>query len=291
MGKAEVEAFLTYLADTRGVSASTHRQALSALLFLYKNVLQIDLPWMTEIGRPRGRQRVPVVLTRQEIEATFVRLEGEAGLMCRLLYGTGMRLMEGLRLRVKDIDFDRRAIVVREGKGGKDRVVMLPDALAPALRDQLARSRAIWTEDRAAGRPGVWLPDALAKKYPRAPQAWAWHWVFAAPELAVDPRTGVRRRHHLYEQRVQRALKRAVEAAGIARPVSVHTLRHGFATHLLEAGYDIRTVQELLGHADVSTTMVYTHVLNRGGRGVMSPLDRMQPPRAESASAAYSIAA
>ncbi|MFZ5557509.1 MAG: integron integrase [Pseudomonadota bacterium] len=197
MGRAEVEAFLTYLADTRGVSASTHRQALSALLFLYKEVLQIELPWMTDIGRPQGRRRVPVVLTQQEVEAVFVRLDGEVALVCRLLYGTRMRLMEGLRLRVKDVDFDRRAIVVREGKGGKDRVVMLPDALVPALRDQLARSRALWTRDRAAGRPGVRLPDALAKKYPRAPEAWSWHWVFPAPELAVDPRTGVRRRHHL----------------------------------------------------------------------------------------------
>lgn len=274
MGRTDVEAFLSHLATDRGVSPSTHKQALAALLFLYKEVLKTDLPWMSEIGRPRATPRIPTVLSGTEIRNVLAFLEGEVSLICRLLYGTGMRLMEGVRLRVKDLDFDRRAIVIREGKGRKDRVVMLPDSLSSALKDQLARSRKLWAADRAAGRPGVWLPDALARKYPRAPESWAWHWVFAAPELSIDPRSGIKRRHHLYEQRVQRGLKRAVEKAGIHRPVSVHTLRHSFATHLLEAGYDIRTVQELLGHADVSTTMIYTHVLNRGGKCVISPLDR-----------------
>ncbi len=273
MGRAEVEAFLSYLANERRVSASTHRQALSALLFFYKEILRIELPWMEEIGRPKRREHVPVVLSTSEVAALLACVRDEAGLVCRLLYGTGMRLMEGLRLRVKDVDFDRRAIIVREGKGAKDRVVMLPDTLCQPLRDQLARSQALWTGDRAAGRPGVWLPDALNRKYPRAAAAWAWHWVFPAPDLSTDPRSGIERRHHLYERRVQRALKKAVQQAGIAKPVSVHTLRHSFATHLLQDGYDIRTVQELLGHADVSTTMIYTHVLNRGGKGVRSPLD------------------
>lgn len=273
MGRVEVEAFLSWLANERRVSASTHRQALSALLFLYKEVLGVELPWMAEIGRPAQRHRVPVVLSTEEVSRLFVQADGEVALICRLLYGTGMRLMEALRLRVKDLDFDRRAIVVREGKGGKDRIVMLPDSLNSPLREQLARSRALWSADRAAGRPGVEMPEALARKYPRAPESWTWHWVFPAQSLSVDPRSGIQRRHHVYEQRVQRGLKRAVELAGISKMVSVHTLRHSFATHLLQSGYDIRTVQELLGHADVSTTMIYTHVLNRGGKGVVSPLD------------------
>ncbi|HWB46014.1 MAG TPA: integron integrase [Hyphomicrobiaceae bacterium] len=273
MGQAEVEGFLSYLANERGVSASTHKQALSALLFLYKEVLDIELPWMSAIGRPKARQHVPAVLSTAEARALLACVEGTPGLVCRLLYGTGMRLMEGLRLRVKDLDFDHRAIVVREGKGAKDRIVMLPDVLAQPLREQLEHARALWAADRAARRPGVFMPDALARKYPRAAASWTWHWVFPSPELSVDPRSGVERRHHLYEQRIQRALRQAVEQAGIRKHVSVHTLRHSFATHLLQAGHDIRTVQELLGHADVSTTMIYTHVLNRGGRGAISPLD------------------
>jgi integron integrase len=273
MGRNEVEAFLSWLANDRRISASTHRQALSALLFLYKEVLDTELPWLAEIGRPAERQRVPVVLSSEEIGRLLAILDGEVALVCRLLYGTGMRLMEALRLRVKDLDFDRRAIVVREGKGAKDRIVMLPDSLARPLHEQLARSRALWSTDRAGKHPGVEMPHALARKYPRAAESWTWHWVFPAANLSVDPRSGIRRRHHLYEQRVQRGLKRAVERAGIAKLVSVHTLRHSFATHLLQSGYDIRTVQELLGHADVSTTMIYTHVLNRGGKGVRSPLD------------------
>ncbi len=202
-------------------------------------------------------------------------MDGVTGLLARLLYGTGMRHMEGLSLRVKDLDFDRQVIVVREGKGGKDRVVMLPHSLVPALKEQLARSRALWTADRAAQRPGVYLPYALESKYPRAGQSWAWHWVFASPTLAIDPRSGVERRHHLYEQRLQRAIKIAVGQAGIHKPVSVHTLRHSFATHLLQAGTDIRTVQELLGHSDVSTTMIYTHVLKVAAGGTASPLDAL----------------
>ena len=275
MGVAEVEAFLSWLAAERGVAPATHLQALSALLFLYREALGIVLPWMAEIGRPKQRERVPVVMSRAEVERLLAAMAGVEGDIARLLYGTGMRLMEGLRLRVKDIDFDRSEIVVREGKGGKDRRVMLPGVLAPALRQRLAAAREVWARDRAAGAPGVWLPDALARKYPRAPESWAWFWAWPAPQPAVDPRSGIRRRHHLYERRLQRALKQAVAQAGIAKPVSVHTLRHSFATHLLESGYDIRTVQELLGHADVSTTMIYTHVLNKGGRGVVSPLDSL----------------
>jgi integron integrase len=273
MGGPEVERFLSYLANERGLSASTHKQALSALLFLYKEVLDVELPWMSEIGRPKTRQHVPAVLSTGEVRALLPRIEGTAGLVCRRLYGTGMRLMEGLRLRVKDLDFDHRAIVVREGKGGKDRVVMLPDVLTQPLREQLEYSRALWSADRAGRRSGVFMPEALARKYPRAAESWIWHWVFPSPGLSVDPRSGIERRHHLYEQRIQRALKQAVERAGLRKQVSVHTLRHSFATHLLQAGHDIRTVQELLGHADVSTTMIYTHVLNRGGRGARSPLD------------------
>ncbi len=278
MGKAEVEAYLTWLASQRQVSPSTHRQALSALLFLYKEVLEIELPWLDQIGRPKKRERLPTVLSREEVERILALMEGENGLLARLLYSTGMRLTEGLRLRVKDIDFDRRSIIVREGKGGKDRVVMLPQSLRQALHEQLARSRALWAEDRAANVPGVEMPDALARKYPRAAESWIWHWAFPSPTLSVDPRSGTPRRHHLYEERLQRALKKAVARAGIDKHVSVHTLRHSFATHLLQGGYDIRTVQELLGHSDVSTTMIYTHVLNVGGGGVISPLDSAAAP-------------
>jgi integron integrase len=277
LGAAEVEASLSWLAGERRVSVSTHRQALSALLFLYQKVIGVDLPWMQQLGRPKPRKRLPVVLSHDEVARLFGHFDqGEHRLFAQLLYGTGMRLTEGLKLRVKDIDFARRAIVVREGKGGKDRVVMLPAALVSALREQMARSRLRWAADRAAGRAGVYLPDALDRKYPRAAASWSWFWMFPQREASVDPRSGVERRHHLYDQTFQRAFKRAVERAGIdARPVTPHTLRHSFATHLLQAHYDIRTVQELLGHSDVSTTMIYTHVLRLGGGAVRSSLDAL----------------
>ncbi|NMF96005.1 integron integrase [Aromatoleum toluolicum] len=275
MGAPEVENFLRWLASERAVAPSTHTQALSALLFLYREVLGIDLPWLNEIGRPKQRERVPVVLSRGEVSRLLVAMDGEAHDLARLLYGTGMRLMEALRLRVKDVDFDRSEITVREGKGGKDRRVMLPAMLAPALVAQLERAREVWRQDRLTGVAGVWMPDALARKYPRAAESWPWFWVWPSDRLATDPQSGAVRRHHLYEQRLQRAVRRAVGEAKINKPVSVHTLRHSFATHLLEGGYDIRTVQELLGHADVSTTMIYTHVLNRGAHGVVSPLDNL----------------
>lgn len=276
MGQKEVEAFLTMLATERRVSVSTHRQALSALLYLYKEVLSQDLPWLDEIGRPVPTKRIPSVLTKDEIQRVLSLMAGETGLLARLLYGTGMRRNEVLTLRVKDLDFDRQAIVVREAKGGKDRVAMLPRSLVEPLRGQLARAKVFWAADRAAGRAGVAMPFALEAKYPRAGQSWAWHWVFASPTLSVDPRSGIERRHHLYEQRLQRALKNAVAQAEISKPVSVHTLRHSFATHLLQSGTDIRTVQELLGHSDVSTTMIYTHVLKVAAGGTASPLDRLE---------------
>ena len=273
MGATEVEAFLSWLTTERCVSISTHKQALSALLFLYREVLEIDLPWMNEIGRPKSRQRLPVVLEPHEVQAVLACMGDVYGLMARLLYGTGMRVSEGARLRVKDLLIDRGCIVVREGKGGKDRVTMLPRTLVEPLRAQLAHARTLWSADRAAHRPGVELPDALAVKYPRGGESWAWHWVFPAPALSIDPRTGTERRHHLYVQGLQRAFKRALAQAGIAKHAGIHVLRHAFATHLLERGADIRTVQELLGHADVSTTMIYTHVLKSGPAGVHSPLD------------------
>lgn len=275
MAGPEVEGFLSWLANERKVSAATHKQALSALLFLYQKVLGQDIPWMTEIGRPKDRVRLPVVLTHDEVAQVLHHLSDEHRLMGRLLYGTGMRIMEGVRLRVKDVDFERRAIVVREGKGAKDRVVMLPASLVPALREQMGQARRLWASDRAAGRLGVYLPHALARKYQRADAAWAWFWVFPQTKLSFDPRADqpTERRHHALEQNFQRAFKKALAQAGIAKLATPHTLRHSFATHLLQSGYDIRTVQELLGHSDVSTTMIYTHVLKVGGGGVRSPLD------------------
>jgi integron integrase len=275
MGAPEVEAFLTDLAVTGRVSASTQNQALSALLFLYREVLEVVLPWLDNVTRAKPSQRLPVVLTPAEVRAVLERMDGVYGLMGRLLYGTGMRLMECVRLRVKDVDFGRNEILIREGKGAKDRVTMLPAALVGPLQDHLARRRTLYEDDLAAGKAAVWLPDALEKKYPNAASEWGWQFVFCSGSHSTDPRSGAVRRHHIDEKLLQRAMKKAVTAARLAKPATPHTLRHSFATHLLESGQDIRTVQELLGHSDVSTTMIYTHVLNKGGRGVTSPLDRL----------------
>ncbi|MBT9540218.1 integron integrase [Thiobacillus sp.] len=274
MGAPEAEAFLTHLAVEGHVAAATQNQALSALLFLYKEVLAIDLPWLKDVTRAKRPQRMPVVLTRDETRAVLDRMAGVYGLMARLLYGTGMRLMECVRLRVKDVDFARREILIRDGKGAKDRVTMLPDSVVGALQDHLQQRRALFDDDRQKGKATVYMPDALERKYPNAPTEWGWQYIFPSGSYSTDPRSGTERRHHLDEKLLQRAMKRAVQASGLAKPATPHTLRHSFATHLLEAGYDIRTVQELLGHSDVSTTMIYTHVLNKGGRGVTSPLDR-----------------
>lgn len=275
MGGPEVEAFLTWLADVRHVSASTHKQAMSALLFMYDKVLQIELPWLSNLGRPRAHRRLPVVLSQDEVRSVLRAMDGVHRLLAKLLYGTGMRLAEGLHLRVKDLDFANQAIVVRAGKGGKDRYLMLPQSLVPALREQLARAHAVWQQDQAAGKGGVEMPDALDRKYPMAGSSWSWFWVFPQTEHSTDPRSGVVRRHHLFDQTFQRAFKRGVKAAGVTKPATPHTLRHAFATHLLQDGYDIRTVQGLLGHADVATTMIYTHVLKVGGGAVRSPMDVM----------------
>jgi len=275
MGGPQVEAFLAWLSGDRGVSASTHRQALSALLFLYQQVLGQQLPWMDAIGRPQRKPRLPVVLSPAEVAAVLALLDGTHGVLARLLYSTGMRIAEALQLRVKDVEFERRVVIVRSGKGGKDRVVMLPATLAPGLQQQMQRARVLWEADARTGRGGVQMPDALERKHPRAGASWAWFWVFPQAEHTVCPRTGVQRRHHLFDQTFQRAFKRAVLAAGIDRPATPHTLRHSFATHLLQSGTDIRTVQELLGHSDVSTTMIYTHVLKVAVGGTRSPLDAL----------------
>jgi integron integrase len=275
LGAAEVEAFLTHLAVAGNVAAATQNQAKSALLFLYREVLETELPWLDNVERARTPKRLPVVLTREEVQGVLGRLTGTHWLIASLLYGAGLRIMEGLRLRVKDVEFSRREILVRDGKGFKDRVTMLPAALAAPLAEHLERVKALHGRDLAAGRGAVYLPYALERKYPGAARDWAWQYVFPSANLSADPRTGIERRHHLQDQAVQRAMRQAVRDAGVNKPATPHTLRHSFATHLLEGGYDIRTVQELLGHADVSTTMIYTHVLNRGGRGVTSPLDRV----------------
>jgi integron integrase len=274
MGEREVEAFLTHLAVAGNVSASTQNQAKAALLFLYAQVLGVELGWREGVTTAKSVRRLPVVLTEEEVRALLAQLKGLHWLIASLLYGAGLRLMEAIRLRVKDIDFARREIVVRDGKGGKDRVTVLPAKFVEPLRQQLARARELHSSDCLAGYGEVYVPFARARKYPRAPREWSWQYAFPATVLSEDPRSGRMRRHHFDEQAVQRAVKEAVRRAGIVKPASPHTLRHSFATHLLQAGYDIRTVQELLGHADVKTTMVYTHVLNRGGRGVLSPMDR-----------------
>lgn len=276
MGKHEVESFLTSLAVERNVSAATQSQALSALLFLYKEVLAQPLPWLDDVTRVSRPARLPTVLTQAEVQQLIACVDASLPkLIVQLLYGTGMRVLECLRLRVKDVDFSRCEIIIREGKGNKDRVTMLPKGLVEPLRAQIAFVKAQHDADLAAGKGEVWLPDALAIKYPNAAYSFGWQYVFPAAGFSKDPRTGAIRRHHFDEKRIQRTVKKAALAAQIHKPASPHTLRHSFATHLLEGGYDIRTVQELLGHSDVSTTMIYTHVLNRGGRGVVSPLDRL----------------
>ncbi|MBL8529794.1 MAG: integron integrase [Burkholderiales bacterium] len=273
LGEAEVTRFLNHLAVDRQVAAATQDQALSALLFLYREVLKTDLPWLDGLTRPKKPVRLPVVLTEQEVRALLAELSGVTWLVAGLLYGAGLRVLEALRLRVKDLDFDYRQVLVRDGKGAKDRVTMLPDGLVEPLRNYLPRVRRLHERDLAAGFGEAALPYALARKYPNAGREWAWQYVFPSGSRSIDPLSGVIRRHHLDPQTMQRAVRKAARAAGIDKPASCHTLRHSFATHLLRGGYDIRTVQELLGHSDVSTTMVYTHVLNRGGKGVRSPLD------------------
>jgi integron integrase len=291
LGAAEVSEFLTHLAVAGQVAASTQNQAKSALLFLYREVLDVELPWLDDVESAKAPRRLPVVLTQAEVVALLARLEGTNALVCRLLYGTGLRIMECLRLRVKDVEFERGEILVRDGKGFKDRVTMLPASLASSLREHLARVAELHRQDLGAGHGEVWLPYALDRKYPNAGREWAWQYVFPSAKLSVDPRSGVVRRHHVADQAVQRALKLAVRAAGVAKPATPHTLRHSFATHLLESGYDIRTVQELLGHSDVSTTMIYTHVLNKGGRGVRSPLDGLGGDGVREPAAEYRVAA
>jgi integron integrase len=273
MGEKEITRYLSWLATDRSVSASTQNQALSALVFLYKVVLALDLDWLEDIVRAKKPKRLPVVLTREEIAALLENMRGKHWLIASLIYGSGMRLLECLRLRVKDIDFHRREITVRAGKGKKDRMTILPAKLEIHLNRHLECVRDQFRRDELAGSASVELPAAIARKYPSAAREWAWQWVFPATRHYKDIATGQRRRHHLHESVMQRAFKRAVRETGLAKQASCHTLRHSFATHLLEAGYDIRTIQELLGHSDVSTTMIYTHVLNRGGRGVKSPLD------------------
>ncbi len=280
MGALEVTAFLSWLATERNVAAATQNQALSALLFLYKHVLGEQLPWLDELVRAQRPVRLPVVLSEAEVRRLLEQMSGVPRLMAGLLYGAGLRQIECLTLRVKDIDFAYRQIIVRDGKGARDRATMLPENLVQPLQKHLGKVRLLHRRDRAEGYGEVWLPHALARKYPRAGYEWGWQFVFPSASRSRDPEGGVVRRHHVHPDTLGRAVKRAARAAGLIKPVSCHTLRHSFATHLLERGHDIRTVQELLGHSDVSTTMVYTHVLNKGARGVRSPLDRLEQPRA-----------
>lgn len=274
MGKAEIEAFLSYMAIDGDITRSTQNQAFNALMFLYRDFLKQDLPDdIMSVRVSRKYRRPPTVMTKTEVISLIRALSDEHRLMAKLLYGCGLRLMECIRLRVKDIDFGLREILVRDGKGGKDRVTVLPDSIQLDLRAFLEKRRMIHEKDLKSGVGSVYLPHAMVKKNPNAAVEWIWQFVFASRAISIDPRSGVKRRHHVHESSLQKAVKKAARVAGIEKRVSPHTFRHSFATHLLENGYDIRTVQDLLGHKDVSTTMIYTHVLNRGGRGVISPLD------------------
>ena len=275
MGEAEISQFLSHLAVKGKVAASTQNQALNAIVFLYKQVLKIDLGQFEDVQWVRKPAKLPTVMTKSEVDRVFVRMSGVYLVIAQILYGSGLRLMECLRLRVKDIDFERNQIIVRDGKGDKDRATMLPNALKPIIADHLHEVKKIHQQDLVQGYGEVYLPHALYRKYPNAPKEWIWQYVFPAGRISIDPRTGTKRRHHIHESQVQRAVRNAVRAAKIPKRVTPHTLRHSFATHLLEAGYDIRNIQELLGHSDVSTTMIYTHVINKGGLGVRSPLDAM----------------
>lgn len=273
MSTEEIRQYLSHLATEGQVSASTQNQALSALLFLYREVLGMELPFIDGIERAKRPVRVPTVLTREEVARVLAHLSGTHHLMASILYGSGLRLMECLRLRVKDVDFGYCQITVRDGKGEKDRRTVLPTPLTSQLKSQLACIKQLHLEDLRKGFGKVYLPYALERKYPNASAEWCWQWVFPASKLSVDPRSGVVRRHHASEDLLQKAVKSALRQSGITKKASCHTLRHSFATHLLENGYDIRTIQELLGHQNVQTTQIYTHVLNRGGRGVRSPLE------------------
>jgi integron integrase len=275
LGEREMREFLSHLAADQNVAASTQSQALAALLFLYVDVLRDPVPWIEDVVRARRPQRLPVVMTRAEVRAVLGKMTGSSRLVAMLLYGSGLRLMEALQLRVKDVDFGMNQIMVRGGKGDRDRVTMLPAAARSAIERHLSRVRTLHARDLAAGAGRTILPHALARKYPNAGSELVWQWVFPAQRIAVDPATRARYRHHLHETVVQREMRAAVKAAGLAKRATCHTFRHSFATHLLEDGHDIRTVQELLGHRSVATTMIYTHVLNRGGLGVKSPVDRI----------------
>lgn len=273
MGQREIEEFLTHLAVDRNVSASTQSQAKAALLFLFQRVLKLDVDWLKDVVAAKRPQRLPTVLTVEEVHAVLSHLDGDVWLVASLLYGSGLRLMEACRLRVLDVDFGMRQVLIRNGKGAKDRITMLPESLIAPLQAHLELAKLQHERDLENGGGDVYLPFALDRKYPAAPKEWKWQYIFPASEVSTDPRSGSVRRHHIDEQRIQRAVKQAAREAGIDKRVTPHTLRHSFATHLLFSGYDIRTVQELLGHKDVRTTQIYTHVLNRGGRAVISPLD------------------
>jgi integron integrase len=273
MAEPELNAFVTHLAVADHVSASTQTQALSALLFLYRKVLHREVGELESLVRAHKPRRLPVVLSRDEVRAVLAELDGDAWLMASLMYGAGLRLMECLRLRIQDVAFARAELTVRDGKGGSDRSTMLPAAVVPSLSLQITRAKAMHRRDLDDGWGRIALPEALERKYPTAPTDWRWQWVFPQQKRWTNRRTGEQGRHHVHPTSVQRAMREAVQRAGIDKHATCHTLRHSFATHLLESGYDIRTIQELLGHKDVSTTMIYTHVLNKGGRGVRSPLD------------------